>query len=243
MSHFTSKEHFNKFKSAWAQSVKSPRAKFHLQSFDEWYGKSTYKGSTDKLEQVSSGNYWLSRGTGKTKIKGWIKPEHIILYNILTNKPLHTGFNPITNPKKMNEWESPMKTFYQAVTELEKISDNAKSLIADAKAMKKYRKEKGVISVIEKLNLFVKGFNDNMSLVDNKKFIEIVDKVRQCTKRPKDILSQGMREWREERVEEFLEPFEGTITLKMLGNIDSEQLKMIRLFDRQHKVNYWLKQF
>jgi len=238
---FTSQEHFYKFKAAWARAVKSLEAKYHLEPFDEWIGKATYKGSTDGLEQVRGGNYWLSRGTGQTKVQGWIHAEHSLLYNILRGKELHKGFSPITNPNKQNEWTSDMNTFYLAVIGLENRVKWAESLVADDKAMEKYRKENGVITVVEKLNLFLKGINENMDLVDNSRFIALVNKIRSYSKKPKDILSTGMRDWREEKVNEFLEPFNGTVTMEMLASVDAEQLKMIQMFNRQQKTNYWLQ--
>ena len=216
------------------------QSKPHLESFDEWYKQSTYKGSTDGLERTNGNNYWISKGTGRTKMPGWIKSEHTMLYNILRGKPVHTGYNPITNPRKMNRWLSDMNTFYLTVVALENRVRWAQSLIADDKALAKYRKEHGVISVVEKLNLFVKGINENFDLVDNERFITLVNNIRKYSKKPKDILCPGSREWREENIEEFLEPFAGTVTLEMLVKVDVDQLKMIKMFDRNQKTNYWM---
>ena len=238
---FTSQEHFYKFKAVWANAVNSPKAKHHLEPFDEWFDKSTYKGSTDGLEQVRGGHYWLSRGTGCSKVQGWIHAEHSLLYNILRGKELHKGFTPVTNPNKQNRWTSNMNTFYLAVIGLENRVRWAESLIEDDIAMDKFRKENGVITVVEKLNLFLKGVNENIDLVDNERFIALVNKIRKYSKKPKEILSPGSRDWRDGRVTDFLEPFNGTVTVEMLAGIDGEQLKMIQMFNRQQKTNYWLK--
>jgi len=239
---FTSQEHFYEFKAAWANAVNSPEAKKTYLPCDE-YRYDIKKGTfIEGWEPYGSGGYvHVSKGTGTEVFKGWVKAEHTILYNILRGKPLHTGFNAVSNPKKRNRWTSDMNMFYLAVIGLENRVTWAKDLIEDDNAMEKFRKENGVITVVEKLNLFLKGVNENIDLVENERFIALVNKIRTYSKKPKEILSAGSREFKERKLNEFLEPFNGTLTLEMLVKVDAKQLKTIQLFNRQQTDNYWLK--
>jgi hypothetical protein len=63
MNHFfDTKEQYTSCRAAWASAVNSPKSKFTI---DKEYGE---------------------------KIRGWIKPSHVILYNIIRDKPFYTGF-------------------------------------------------------------------------------------------------------------------------------------------------------
>lgn len=70
---FDTKEDYLKFKKQWASAVNDPKAK----------------------KELIRGSY------GAYQKKGWIKPVHHIIYNIVRNKPLDYGFTPITSEKKL----------------------------------------------------------------------------------------------------------------------------------------------
>jgi hypothetical protein len=85
---FETKEQYLLFRKIWARAVKSPRAKSYILPSDEWITTSNYRG-------------YVSHNTGTIRRKGWITPSHMILYNIIRNKPIDTGFTDVTNPYKI----------------------------------------------------------------------------------------------------------------------------------------------
>jgi hypothetical protein len=87
---FETKEQYLLFRKIWARAVKSPRAKSYILPSDEWIwdSKHTCRGH-------------VSHMTATIRKKGWITPAHMILYNIIRNKPIDTGFTDVTNPYKI----------------------------------------------------------------------------------------------------------------------------------------------
>lgn len=79
---FTCKEHYQAFRKAWSAAVNDDRAKKHFEPCDEWF-------------YDSNGKWTHSKGTGRCKFSGWLHAEHMLLYNVLRDKPLTNGFVPV----------------------------------------------------------------------------------------------------------------------------------------------------
>lgn len=78
---FINKEHYLTFKKIWSRAVNSPRAKSYLipcLPFPNY--------SWSKTKDHNFDNYAFVR------YNGWIRPEHMILYNLLRDKPVDRGF-------------------------------------------------------------------------------------------------------------------------------------------------------
>ena len=72
---FDSKEHYLAFRKAWATAINSPRAKKTLIHHKEW--------NSTELQQ------------------GWIKSSHVVLYNLLRDKPFYNGFTPLLKKSRL----------------------------------------------------------------------------------------------------------------------------------------------
>lgn len=241
MSHYiATKEEYLRIKQAWSKAVNSDKAKDVLVPCDEYrydVAPGSYQEKWKKINEYT----WKSANTGHMRVSGWITAEHHLLYNILRGKPLHTGFNPIKNPNKLNVYISDMHNFYHSVQILRNRVDMAQKLIKDREAVEKLRTEHTFVNMVDKLREFMKSKDVNM-LEENTGFIGLVNKLRGHLKnKPKDLLSESSKKYNELRLEHFLAPFEGAITNDMLAKLDGEQLQMILMFDRHQANNYWLK--
>lgn len=92
-SSFETKEHYLTFRKAWASAVNDPRAKSHIEPCDE------YLDSRDELGHWRKGR--ISKGTGKKRVRGWLTGAHHILFNLLLDRPIETGFTPVTSKTKL----------------------------------------------------------------------------------------------------------------------------------------------
>lgn len=72
---FDSKEHYLAFRKAWAAAVNDPRAKKTLIYHKEW--------DSTELQQ------------------GWITSSHVVLYNLLRDKPFYNGFTPLLKKSRL----------------------------------------------------------------------------------------------------------------------------------------------
>jgi len=217
MSEFiTSKEQFQKIKQAWSIAVNSPKTKKTLEACDE-YKYDVIGTIPEGWEPVQPGSHaYISKGTGRYRQPGWVQAEHHLLYNILRDKPLHTGFSPIKNPNKLNPYISNMHNFYIFILSLKARVEEARLLVKHNNLNKFYKKESGFMDKV-------------MSLATTK-----------VKKKNKDELTPWQVENYTKYTSWILDPFDGTVTLEMLAEVDAEQLKMIMMFDRHNKKNYWL---
>jgi len=111
---FTDKQHYLNFRKAWTNAVNSPRAKSHLEPWDEWH----------KTKPIT-------RGTGKIRIQGWITGAHVILYNLLREKQSHDGFTPITNKHRLLNGAYLTHGLYFATYELNDYCGMAKAILSN----------------------------------------------------------------------------------------------------------------
>ena len=153
---FTNKTHYQSFRQAWANAVNSVTNK-------------SYTKSCDEIITIPNtcGQYEISTGTGSEKVPAPITAEHMVLFNLLLDRPIHTGFTPITNKTKLANGAYINQGFYFAVS----------SLSTTIKIVKKLLNNEGK---------------------------QIVNLARRY-----DI----------ERIEKLISPFNGTVTLDMLANL------------------------
>ncbi len=210
---FTTKEQYLEFKASWSKAVNSEDAKSKLQPCDE-YKYDIPKGTIlEGWKQVrEGGSMWISKGTGRYKESGWMEGEHHMMYNILRDKPLHTGFSPLVSKRKLNVCESPWHNFYDTVRVLRNRVRTAKMLVKDDETNTFYDK--------------ANGFMDKLKTITGSK------------KKKEGALERWKRENYAEKMHNFLLPFEGAITYKMLAKIDDDSLTLILGFDKQDKPNY-----
>lgn len=152
---FDTKEQYLLFRKIWARAVKSPRAKSYILPSDEWIWNDRYhcRGR-------------VSHMTGTIRKKGWITPSHMILYNIIHNKPIDTGFTDVTNPYKIANSE----VFYDnafsvALDNLRVIQNYAKEFLANPS---EFRKERAYWN--DRLLKFFEPFG---TMVGYKPFVEL----------------------------------------------------------------------
>lgn len=74
----------------------------------------------------ASSSMFIRKGTGTAQIKPWVTASHFMFYNIIRNKPLDNGFNPIKNQNKLNAGHVPV--VYVALANLIKIKEQAKNI-------------------------------------------------------------------------------------------------------------------
>jgi len=237
---FTSKEQYLRFRSAWANAVTSPKAKHTFEPYDE-YRYDIPKGTIIEgwKPYGTNGYAHVSKGTGKYRKSGWIKAEHTILYNILRGKPLHTGFTPIRNPNKLGMYEGEMNTFYIAVNILKNRVEWAKEIIADRDVIKKLKKDHTFLTAIDKLRLFLHESKNDELLENDTGFVSLVEKMRGHIKRkPKGLLSASSKKYKEERLSEFLLPFDGAITIKTLAKLDDDTDNVLSPLDDMMDRHY-----
>lgn len=217
--YITTKEEFLKIKQAWSKAVNSKKAKPEFISCDE-YRYDIPKGTIiEGWVRMSDGGYgndctghWVSKGTGVYKKTGWIHGSHHMLYNIIRNKPLHTGFTELTSKRKLNIYESPYHNFYDTVRILKSIVHSAKALVKHDNETKFYNKPNGFMNKISALVDKKKNKNDAMALWALKAHVS--------------------------KLQSVLEPFDGVITYEMISRIDEDALDIILRFDRQDKPSY-----
>jgi hypothetical protein len=85
---FETKEQYLNFRSAWKVAANDPRRKSTIESHDEYIRDSSYR-------------YTVSKGTGQHRVKGWLKAEYYVLFNILRGKEASSGFTPIKDEQKI----------------------------------------------------------------------------------------------------------------------------------------------
>lgn len=108
--YFKNKQEYKNFKAAWAIAVNSPKA------------KSSFIPCYEYIRNSSTDTYNVTKEkTGKRYNPGWISSSHMLLFNILTNKPLTTGFNILTNKTKKQNGLSPYDGVIKAVYNLNSI--------------------------------------------------------------------------------------------------------------------------
>lgn len=152
---FDTKEQYLLFRKIWARAVKSPRAKSYILPSDEWIwnNHSAYTG-------------YVSHNTGTIRRKGWITPAHMILYNIIRNKPIDNGFTDVTNPYKIANSEIWYDNGFAAALEQLIIYQNyTKEYLADPKKFKEGSRFRG-----DALNEFFQPFG---TMISYKAFVEL----------------------------------------------------------------------
>ena len=82
------KTRYKSFRRQWARAVNDPRAKSKIVACDEYIVNSKGVGM------------W-SKGTGRCRKTGWIHPAHHVLFNLILERDLDTGFTPVTAKRKM----------------------------------------------------------------------------------------------------------------------------------------------
>lgn len=158
-SSFNSKEHYFAFRKAWAVAVNDPRAKPHLEPCNEFVYRTNTFGQKIHYKPI------ISEGTGKKRIPGWLTRSHHVLYNLLLNRPVETGFTPITNKTKLKNGTYFNFGLYFAVREL-------------------------------------------------KWFIDF--EIKRSQREVEGWFKQENKDWATEKVEKFLAPFDGTVTIDMI---------------------------
>jgi hypothetical protein len=162
-----------KFKNAWANAVNSNNAKTQYLPCNEWMKKDPQ--SNPRISDITkyqnatiTKHRWRYEciSTGTSKKPGWIKGEHFLLYNILLNKPIDTGFIDRTNINKKNGFLT-NHGIYKAYSNLYKHHIAAHHLIRNSNipkflAFRKY-------NTIEKLK---KIKNPNCGIIHLIKFLE-----------------------------------------------------------------------
>lgn len=98
--YFETKEQYLTFRKAWAKAVNDPRSKKEIIP------------RTDNVESYV--------------VKGWLTAAHHVLFNILSNRPHHSGFTPITKATKLRSGALINGGLYHAVWELKHAVDHAK---------------------------------------------------------------------------------------------------------------------
>jgi len=112
---------------------------------------------------------------------GWLRAEHMILYNILRQRAFDKGFSPITNTNKLENGAYINYGLYNAWNTLSSHIGRAKKIVeADKKG----------------------GFL----------------KLKRST---------TVSEWDTKYVKDFLEPFAGTVTVKMLAKVELPEVVML----------------
>lgn len=86
---FNSKEHYLSFRKAWAAAVTSPRA------------KKTINHIRYPLKYYLHGKLVITEHNAAEVIRGWLNSSHMLLHNLLRDKPFYNGFTPISNTTKL----------------------------------------------------------------------------------------------------------------------------------------------
>ena len=211
--YITTKEEFKKIKQAWSRAVNAPEAKAEYIKCDE-YRYDIPKGTfIEGWEQFgSSGSYHVRKGTGLYKKSGWMTADHGMVYNILRDKPIHTGFAPVTCKRKISIYESQWHNFYDTVRVIRNRVRIAKALVKDDNINNFYAKEN--------------GFLDKLKTLTGSK------------KKKEGTLQDWQRRNHTENMQKFLLPFDGAITYQMIAKIDDDALTLILGFDRHDKPSY-----
>jgi hypothetical protein len=180
--HFESKKHFTEFLAAWSATCNSDKAKPTLKRFG------TY------IRDPQNGNFVWDENGGSMKVKGCMRAEYYMLYNILRGRPQNNGFTNRTNPKKVfcgtyvNDGE------YNAYWNLKnKISQAQKILEMNNPSV-----------ILEKANARVARFSGKLE--------DAID------------LFKRQNETQRQNIDSYLSIFGGTVTVEMLANIQLEKV-------------------
>lgn len=166
--YFETKEQYLAFRKAWARAVNNDRRFSTLEPCDEWIKEAGHNGRR--------GFGAVSEGTGKVRVPGWITATHHVLYNILRNRPIETGFTPVSKTSRLQNGAYINHGLYFAVDTLINhitYAKQHKTLVKQAEEAKK--------------------------------------------KYPN---SYAVSEGKIKRLEKFLEPFDGTVSIELLASIE-----------------------
>ena len=98
---FKNELHYWAFRKTWCESVNADQTKSQL----------------------------ITQGTSTYREKGWITSAHVVLFNILCDQPIDTGFTPITNKNKLLNGVYVNNGIYCATQELNSIVQRARKYI------------------------------------------------------------------------------------------------------------------
>lgn len=120
---FTCKEHYLAFHRAWADACHDDRAKKQIKEA--------------KVKSWPDGSIYIR----KYRTDSWLTASHMVLYNLLRDKPITDGFTPIHDVRRLAAGHHINLGFYQAAIGLWFVVENARrSLIPPADDAKDYVK-------------------------------------------------------------------------------------------------------
>ena len=146
------------------------------------------------------GGYSYSSDTGRCRKFGWIRHTHTIIFNILRGRDVEYGYTPLTNPKKIKH------AFDGYVNR--NLVDNVKQLhfmIDDAKELEQYKNNPGLIK---------ENAKKRHAISHQQSWRKVFTSIDKYVEQEEYNLERLKK-----RVEDFLEPFDGTVTVKMLAEL------------------------
>ena len=200
MSNFNTKEDYIKFITAWKAAANHEKCKKHIVPCDHYQYR--YSGFTEQeqAELALKGYkvnkyYYVVPGGAKCKTTPWLTGSHFILRNALLGKELTRGFHP-KGKKKCGKYENPWLAFELSFNYLQWVIDDAQS--------------------------YIKKNNDEAMQ-------EWIKNGRRGLLRKNERTPDGYTEFLHERyvkrVIEFIEPFNGAVTLNDIAKIDIDELR------------------
>lgn len=177
MSYFETKEDYYAFRAAWSRAVTSPKAKKQV---------STYEGTSYETRKPC---------TIHTFQHGWLHESHMMLYNVLRDKPARSGFAPMKNPKKVHHGEYINRGVWNAANILNSRRQDAEIVL-------------GIVIP---------------DWPKPKRSKTLADRIcgRQC-----HVERQAFA-WERRRLDNFLAPFDGTVTYEMLAQIPKQSERLL----------------
>ena len=150
---FESKEHYLAFRKAWAKATQE--SKSHLEPCDLYVYELGHSG-------LRTGRYSVLSGAGKRRVKASVSRAHHILFNLLLNRPVETGFTPVTNKKKLLNGMYFNAGLYFAVHELKWFIDF--DVKRSRRELDRYFKEENKQWAIQSVEKFLTPFNGTVTV-------------------------------------------------------------------------------
>lgn len=211
MSHFNTKEEYLEFVAAWKEAAKHENNKKRRYVCDhtQWVNYPMDSKTKAKLEEKGYNvydYYYVVPNGGHCKAQPWLTGAHFILYNILRGREAQRGFYP-KGEKKCDESTDPWVSFLQSMYDLEMVVRNAKEYLT----------------------------KDND--YEMKKWIkEGKTNFLSRSKRTPESYQEHLQKRYLDRVEKFIKPFGGIITVEFMASLSLDELNNATQIVRMKEV-------